>query len=182
MITRTQQNRAIEHAWGLCQRTGLPLRAEERGQIEVTDLGLGEFETTGLIILTLTVTREIGIKLIALYPWQVCPEHRHPPQGDYPGKEETFRGLWGQAWLYLPGEPTPDPHARVPGHRRAYYTSWREVDLTGGGMATSPPNEWHWFGAGAEGAVILSVSTRPTDLQDAFRDPGVQRRTVIVEG
>ena len=182
MITQSQRREAIQYAWEMCRRTGIALKNEEIDHIEVTDFGLSEFQITGLMILTLKVTHEIGIKLIALYPWQFCPEHRHPPQGGYPGKEETFRGLWGQAWLYVPGEPTPDAHARVPAHRRAYYTSWREIDASPSGTYTSHPNEWHWFQAGPEGSVILSVSTRPTDLQDEFRDPGVQRKTVVVEG
>ena len=182
MITRRERQEAIEHAWQLCQKAGLALLDEEKDHIEIADFGLSEFKTSGLAIMTLQVTREVGIKLIALTPWQICPEHRHPPLGDYPGKEETFRGLWGRAWLYVPGEPAPDPRARVPAHRRPYYTSWREVDLGPGRQHTSAPNEWHWFQAGPEGAVILSVSSRPTDLQDDFRDPGVQRRTVVVEG
>lgn len=182
MITRRKQQEAIRYAWKLCQKSGIALREEEIANIEVADFGLNEFETTGLMILTLQVTHEIGIKLIALYPWQLCPEHKHPPQGDYAGKEETFRGLWGQAWLYVPGEPTPQPHARVPAHRRPYYTSWHEVDLNPGQTHTSPPNEWHWFQAGPDGAVILSISTRPTDYQDLFRDPGVQRKTSIIDG
>jgi D-lyxose ketol-isomerase len=181
MITRAQQQRAVQYAWELCKNTGIALRDEEIEHIEVADLGLGEFETSGLMILTLKITKEVGIKMIALYPWQNCPEHIHPPQGDYPGKEETFRGLWGQAWLYVPGEPAPHPRARVPEHRKGYYTSWHEVDLAPGNQYTSAPNEWHWFQAGSEGAVILSISTRPTDYQDGFRDPGVQRRTAIVE-
>jgi D-lyxose ketol-isomerase len=181
MITQRERQEAIQHAWALCTKTGIPLLDREIDHIEVADFGLGEFKTSGLAILTLAVTRDVGIKLIALYPWQICPEHRHPPVGDYPGKEETFRGLWGQAWGYVPGEPTPDPKARVPEHRRPYYTSWREVDLGPGHQHTSSPNEWHWFQAGPEGAVILSISSRPTDYQDDFQDPNVQRRTVVVE-
>ena len=182
MITRRERQEAIEHAWQLCQKAGLVLLKEEKDNMEVADLGLSEFKTSGLAILTLKVTQDVGIKLIALYPWQICPEHRHPPLGDYPGKEETFRGLWGRAWLYVPGEPTPAPQARVPAHRKPYYTSWHEIDVSPGHQHTSSPNEWHWFQAGPEGAVILSVSSRPTDLQDDFRDPGVQRRTVVVDG
>ena len=112
MITQRERQEAIQHAWALCQKK-IPLLDHEIDNIEVADFGLSEFKTSGLAILTLAVTQDVGIKLIALYPWQICPEHRHPPLGDYPGKEETFRGLWGQAWGYVPGEPTPDPQARA---------------------------------------------------------------------
>jgi D-lyxose ketol-isomerase len=181
MITQQERQAAIQHAWALCKQAGIALLDHEIDQIEVADFGLSEFKTSGLAILTLAVTQDVGIKLIALYPWQICPEHRHPPLGDYPGKEETFRGLWGQAWGYVPGEPTAAPQAQVPEHRKPYYTSWHEVDLSAGHQYTSSPNEWHWFQAGPEGAVILSISSRPTDYQDDFQDPNVQRRTVVAD-
>jgi D-lyxose ketol-isomerase len=181
VITKQEREQAIQHAWTLFKQSGIALLDHELDQIEVADFGLSEFQTSGLAILTLQVTEDVGIKLIALAPWQICPEHRHPRQGDYPGKEETFRGLWGQAWGYVPGPPASAPHARVPEHRRPYYTSWREVDLGPGHQHTSAPNEWHWFQAGPQGAVILSVSTRPTDHQDEFQDPGVQRKTIVID-
>jgi D-lyxose ketol-isomerase len=182
MITRHEQQEAIDYAWRLIQGTGLPVRPEERERIEVADMGLGELKQMGLMMLTLQATQELAVKLIALYPWQACPQHRHPVIGDYPGKEETFRGLWGESYLYVPGEPTPHPKARLPEHRRPYYSVWREVVLAPGVQHYSPPNEWHWFQAGPQGAVIWSWSSRPSDYQDDFGDPQVTRRTVIVDG
>ena len=32
---------------------------------------------------------------------QTCPEHRHPPVGDDPGKMETFRCRAGIVYLYV---------------------------------------------------------------------------------
>jgi len=40
-----------------------------------------------------------------LFPRQTCPEHRHPPVGNEPGKEETFRCRWGVVYLYVAGTP-----------------------------------------------------------------------------
>ena len=37
----------------------------------------------------------------ALFPTQTCPEHRHPPVGDDPGKTETFRCCAGIVYLYV---------------------------------------------------------------------------------
>jgi D-lyxose ketol-isomerase len=181
MITRQEQRDAIDYAWRLIQGTGLPMRPEERERIEVADMGLGELKQMGLMMLTLQATQELAVKLIALYPWQACPQHRHPAIGDYPGKEETFRSLWGESYLYVPGEPTPHPKARLPEHRRPYYSVWHEVVLAPGVQHYSPPNEWHWFQAGPQGAVIWSWSSRPSDYQDDFSDPQVARRTVIVD-
>ena len=179
MITKRERERAIQHAWKLCQQTGIPLLDHEIGRIEVADFGLSEFEASGLAILALQVTQEVGIKLIALYPWQVCPEHRHPPQGDYPGKEEIFRGQWGEVSLYVPGEPTPNPKGQPPPHRRDYCTVWHEIVLRPGDQYRTPPDTWHWFQAGPDGAVLWSFSSKVTDAEDVFLDPEVTRQTII---
>jgi D-lyxose ketol-isomerase len=51
-----------------------------------------------------------------------------------------------------------------------------------GDQLTSPPDTFHWFQAGPEGAVVWSFSSKPTDVQDMFSDPDLLRKTVIVEG
>ena len=179
MITRQEQQEAIRYASDMRKRTGVPLRDDEANRIEVADFGLSELKQSGLMILTLLATRELAVKLIALYPWQACPQHRHPPVGDYPGKEETFRGLLGQCYLYVPGERTLEPGCRLPEHRQEHYTVWHEVALKPGDQHLSPPNEWHWFQAGPEGAVLWSFSSRPSDYEDDFTDPAVRRRTIV---
>jgi D-lyxose ketol-isomerase len=85
--------------------------------------------------------------------------------------------------MYMPGKPTPTPAPRAtpPTHRKHTYTSWHETVLHPGDQLTSPPNTFHWFQAGPEGAVVWSFSSRPTDVDDIFTDPDVRRKTVIVE-
>jgi D-lyxose ketol-isomerase len=156
------------------------IRSDESNRIEVVDLGLGELEKTGLQIVTLVDTSEIGVKVLALTPNQTFAQHKHPPLGDYPGKEETFRCQWGELYLYMPGEPTSHPRARPPAHRMHTYTVWHETILLPGDQITSPPDTFHWFQAGPEGTVVWSFSSRPTDVQDVFTDPAVQRVTRIV--
>lgn len=165
----------------MVREAGIIAREDELAQIEVVDLGLGELEQTGLQILTLVQTSFVGVKLLILFPHQVFPQHRHPPLGDYPGKEETFRCQWGELYLYMPGVPTRNPRAKVPSHRQHTYTVWHEVILGPGDQVTCPPNTWHWFQAGPSGAVVWSFSSRPTDVQDEFTDPQVQRQTVVVD-
>lgn len=164
----------------MLDRAGVLVRADEVEQIEVVDLGLGELEQTGLQILTLVNTGEVGVKLLVLFAHQVFAQHKHPPLGSYPGKEETFRCQWGELYLYLPGVATPGPRGRPPAHRRHAYTVWHEVVLRPGDQVTSPPDTFHWFQAGPQGAVVWSFSSRTTDVEDVFTDPQVQRRTVIV--
>jgi D-lyxose ketol-isomerase len=182
MITRTQFEKQQRLAAGLIRRAGVVVRPEEIARIEVADVGLSEVEESGLQILTLVQTGNIGVKVLALLPNQIFPQHKHPPLGDYPGKEETFRCQWGEIYLYMPGEPTPNPKATPPAHRRHTYTVWREHILRPGDQLTSPPDTFHWFQAGPEGAVVWSFSSRPTDVEDIFSDPSIQRKTIIVEG
>jgi len=67
------------------------LTPEEADHIEVADFGLGELETIGLELVVYVNTERVRAKELVLFPRQICPELRHPPIGDDPGKEETFR-------------------------------------------------------------------------------------------
>ena len=109
-----------------------------------------------------------------MWPNQTCPEHRHPPVGIDPGKEETFRCRWGTVYLYVAGEPTPAPQCKPPGDEQA-YTVWHEVCLQPGDQYTIMPDTLHWFQAGEQGAVISEFSTRSTDEKDIFTDAAIQR-------
>lgn len=181
MITRAEYEAARRRAAEMLRRAGIVARPDEIAHIEVVDLGLGELEQTGLQVMTLVGTAEIGVKVLVLFPNQVFAQHKHPPLGDYPGKEETFRCQWGELYLYMPGTPAPAPRANLPAHRRHTYTVWCESLLRPGDQVTSPPDTFHWFQAGPEGAVVWSFSLRATDVQDVFTDPDVRRVTRIVE-
>ena len=162
--------------WDLVVRAGVPLQSHERDQIEVTDLGLGNRERTGLQILTLAADPWLAAKLLVLMPGQFFPQHRHPPGADgYPGKTELFRGQFGTAYLYIPGPDAENPLASPPEERRPCCTVWNEVVLTPGRQQICPPNTWHWFQAGDKGAVIWSISSKATDAIDEFCDPDVIR-------
>jgi len=181
VLPRTAYEAAQRRAAELLQKTCLALTAAELARIAVADFGLGELAQSGGQILTLVDTREITVKLIALFPGQTLPEHRHPPLGDYPGKAETIRCEWGVLYLYAEGEPAPNPQGAPPAHRRHTYTAWREHVLRPGDQVTLPPNTLHWFQGGPEGAVVWSFSSRAIDTQDVFTDPDIRRDTVIVE-
>ena len=183
MITRKEWQQTRHWAWGLVQGAGIPVRDAEFDKMEVADLGLSELPITGLQILTLVSTEWVGAKLLIMRPNQFFPQHRHPPSPteSYPGKQEVFRGQWGETCLYMPGEPTPIPKATPPPHRRPHCTVWHEHVLGPGDQVVSPPNTWHWFQAGPEGAIIWSFSSKVTDAQDEFTDPQVVRQTIIVD-
>jgi D-lyxose ketol-isomerase len=181
MIPRSVYRDAQRRAAELLTKTGIALRPDALDRIAVADFGLGELARSGAQILTLLDTPEIAVKLIALFPDQTLPQHRHPQLGDYPGKAETLRCEWGEIYLYTEGEPADNPVGHPPPHRRATYTVWHEVVLHPGEQVTLPPDTWHWFQAGPAGGVVWSFSSRAVDVQDVFSDPEVQRETVVVE-
>ena len=154
---------------------GIVLTPAERASMEITDLGLGAFEESGLALLVYVNTARVCAKELVLLPHQTCPQHRHPPVGDDPGKEETFRCRRGEVYLYLPGPPTSERRAAPPAARAHTYTVFHEVTLRPGDQHTIPPNTWHWFQAGNEGAVVSEFSTRSTDEHDVFADPAISR-------
>lgn len=181
MITRAQlehyQKRALEYF----DKAGIALTEAEKANIEVADFGLDQVEATGLEIVVYVNTDRVCAKELVLFPGQTCPEHRHPEVAGQPGKEETFRCRWGEMYLYVPGEPTPNPKARPPAGREHAYTVWHEVILRPGDQYTLMPNTLHWFQGGPEGAVVSEFSTRSTDENDVFTDEEIRRIPEIAD-
>ena len=166
---------ARDKAKSYLDRAGIVITPEEAASIEVADFGLDDLERTGLEVLVYVNTARVCAKELALFPRQTCPEHQHPPKNGADGKEETFRCRWGVVYLYVPGEPTPNPACRPPQGREPYYTVWHQITLRPGGQYTLPPHTLHWFQAGDEGAVVSEFSTTSHDESDIFTDPQIRR-------
>ena len=181
MITKEQHEWAQQRAREYLKKAGIAITPEESGNIEVADFGLAELEKTGLELVVYLNTDRVCAKELVLFPHQTCPEHRHPPVEGEPGKEETFRCRWGQVYIYVPGEPTPEPMATPPQGREHTYTVWHEVVLNPGEQYTLMPNTLHWFQAGDEGAVVSEFSTRSRDESDIFTDPDIQRAPLVAD-
>ena len=122
-------------------------------------------------------TERCCAKELVLFPGQTCPQHLHPPVGDDPGKEETFRCRWGEVYLYVEGEPAGEPKALPPKGREKAYTVWHEIKLKPAQQNTLFPNTMHWIQAGPEGAVVSEFSTTSRDEADIFTDVEIQRIT-----
>jgi D-lyxose ketol-isomerase len=146
---------ARERAAAMLAEAGVVLTPAERESIEVADFGLGRFDEVGLALVVYVNTERVCAKELVLLPGQVCPEHRHPPVGGEPGKEETFRCRSGAVHLHVEGHP--------------------EVTLRPGEQFTIEPDTLHWFQAGPEGAVVSEFSTRSRDESDVFTDPRIVR-------
>jgi len=180
-ITREEHAKYQALAHEYLTRAGIVLTPEEVERLEIADLGLGEFETTGLALLTYINTERVCAKELVLLPGQTCPQHLHPPVNGQPGKEETFRCRWGEVYLYVSGEPTPNPKAQPPAHRKDTYTVWHEIVLRPGEQYTIYPETWHWFQGGPEGAVVSEFSTRSTDENDLFTDDDIRRAPQVID-
>ena len=158
MITAQEQRDAQAYAAEQLEAAGIALTDAERGSIEVADFGLSRLREIGLQLLVYVNTDRYCAKELVLYPGQTCPEHRHPPFGDTPGKEETFRCRAGLVHVHAAGE---------------------EIVLRPGEQFSIPPDTLHWFQAGPEGAVVSEFSSASRDDLDVFTDPAVQRSTNV---
>ena len=162
-----------ERAAAELAQAGIVLTPEEVERIELADFGLDDFEREGLILFTYVNTERYCAKELLLLPGQTCPQHRHPPLGPgNPGKQETFRCRRGEVFLYVSGEPTPEPAATPPGE---HYDVWHEIRLAPGAQHTIPPDTPHRFTAGPEGAVVSEFSSTNRDDLDVFTDSRVVR-------
>ena len=179
MIEKREFERYQREGCEILDRAGIVITPAEAAQIEIADFGLGKFEETGLGVLVYVNTQRCCAKELAMWPRQTCPQHRHPNIDGEPGKEETFRCRWGKVFVHVEGEPAKAPHCKPPAGREAAYTVWREVELNPGDQYTLSPDTWHWFQAGAEGAVVSEFSTRSRDECDVFSDQQIQRATRV---
>lgn len=175
MISKNEYEQAKARTLEYFGKAGIILTEEEKAEVEVADFGLGELKSTGLELITYVNTGRCCAKELVLFPYQTCPEHRHPPVEGELGKEETFRCRWGEVYLYVEGTPAAAPKARIPKGREKTYTVLHEVILKPGQQYTLYPNTKHWFQAGPEGAIVSEFSTKSRDEADIFTDEDIKR-------
>ncbi len=170
-------------AFDYLSRAGVVLTKEERENIEIVDHALDNYEETGVALVVYYNDGLYCAKELVLMPGQTCPQHKHPaiPELNYPGKQETFRCRMGTVYLYVEGEPAETPVAQPPKSREESYTVWHEVILNPGEQFTIPPQTWHWFQGGPEGAVVSEFSTRSLDEYDLFSDAAITREPEIID-
>lgn len=167
---------ARARAVAMLRKTRIAVTRSEIETMEVADLGLGDIKRMGLEVIVYENNDRYCAKELILLPLQICPEHRHPRvNGRNLGKKETFRCRYGKVYLYVAGERTPKPKAKVPKKYRAFMTAWHEIVLRPGDQYTLRPNALHWFQAGDKGAVVSEFSSPSTDEYDIYTDPRIRR-------
>jgi D-lyxose ketol-isomerase len=181
MLSKLEVESSIKNALGYFDKAGIALSEKEKANIEVADFGLGRLNEIGLQILMYVNTERCCAKELILFPYQTCPEHRHPSLNGQLGKEETFRCRYGKVFLYVEGEPTKNISGVIPKGKDESFTVRHEIILNPGDQYTLEPGIRHWFQAGEQGAVVSEFSTKSSDESDIFTDPEIKRIPEIVE-
>lgn len=171
-MQQSEIEKAKERTIEMLKAAGIAITPEEAANIEIADMGLGRLEKEGLEIVVYENNDRYCAKELIMFPYQTCPEHKHPPVQGRPGKQETFRVRKGIVYLYVPGEPAPNPVAKPPSE---YFTVWHEIVLKPGQQYTLAPETLHWFQAGPEGAIVSEFSSPSVDEADIFTDPNIKR-------
>ncbi len=174
MLTETEWEDARQRTVARLADAGFELTDEEAQNVEVADFGFGRLEEVGLELFTYVNNDRYCAKELVMFPGQICPEHRHPPFDEYPGKQETLRCRDGVVYLYVEGEETSDPTVEPPFNEEQYTVS-HEIVLEPGEQHTVDPDTKHWFAAGEEGAIVSEFSSPSYDEKDIFTDPEIQR-------
>lgn len=175
MLSKAQVRQIREKVYEYLQKAHIVLTNEERENIEIADFGLGDIENTGLELVTYINTDRYCAKELVLFPYQTCPEHRHPDVNESSGKQETFRLRYGKVFLYVEGEETSNPSCSPPKGSEPYFSVWHEIELRPGEQYTIDPDTLHWFQAGEEGAIVSEFSSHSEDGSDIFTDPRIKR-------
>jgi D-lyxose ketol-isomerase len=176
MLNEVEVKQARGEAAAILSGAGIVINADEEASLEIAEFGLDEWRKTGMSVLVYCNTQRCCAKELVLLPGQTCPEHYHPPFDGTPGKEETFRVRKGTVYLYVEGEPTPNPRCKPT--RSQHYTAWHEVKLEAGDQYTIPPMTKHWFQAPDGEAIVSEFSTQSRDEFDVFTDPDIRRVSV----
>jgi hypothetical protein len=176
-MKRSEINRAIRRAQDAFKRAGWTLPPRPRW--DVTDFGLGSFETRGLVLVNLAEEPEYCEKLMYARKDQHTPAHCHARK-----KEDIVvrRGkLRVQLWRGKPAASAGEVAVRINGEERV-FPSGGTVDLGAGERITLCAGVYHEFWPTSDDCVIGEVSTANDDTADNFfADPEVGRFPEIVE-
>ena len=179
MITKEKYKIARAKAAEMLKAAGIAITKNEFKNMEIADMGLNKLSKIGLEVVVYENNDRYCAKELILFPYQTCPEHRHPDVNGKPGKRETFRVRRGIVYLYVPGTKTPQIKAKLPIGHEDYFTVFNEIVLKEGEQYTLEPDTLHWFQAGSKGAIVSEFSSTSFDEFDIFTDPNIKRITKI---
>ncbi len=146
---------------------------------DVTDFGLGRFESEGLVLIDLASEPEYCEKLMYAKKNQVTPQHYHKQ------KKEDIICRVGILALVLWSENKDDANQTLEvqiNGVKSVIESGTEIILQAGERITIWPYQWHKFYPLSEECIIGEVSTANDDVNDNFfSDDQIGRYPEIVE-
>lgn len=170
-MKRSEINNAIKTAKTAFQKHGWALPPNPRW--DVTDFGLGDYKSTGLLCVNLAEQPEYCEKLMFVLNKQVTPRHFHS------SKKEDIICRWGRLFIELPADKP---------FKLQVNGEWRDFNpgdnlmLESGERVTLTKGVLHAFWADSEYAVVGEVSTANDDTNDNyFENREVGRFSQIVE-
>jgi D-lyxose ketol-isomerase len=133
---------------------------------DVTDFGLGDWKSFGLVLVNLAEETEYCEKLMYVRSGMVTPAHTHAK------KKEDIICRWGILRIVVwKGKPELNRQesfsVNVNGVPRD-VKSGDEITLTAGERVTLMPGTYHEFGCASDECIIGEVSTANDDANDNF--------------
>lgn len=177
-MKRSEINKLIERASHCFSANGWALPPIPRW--DVTDFGLGEWKSFGLVLVNLADEPEYCEKLMYVQRGMVTPAHTHAK------KKEDIICRWGElkitVWRGKPDLSRPEPFPlQVNGETRHAYGG-DSIYLTAGERVTLVPGIYHEFVCTSDECIIGEVSTANDDANDNFFvNPDVGRYSEIEE-
>ncbi len=178
-MKRSEINEVISSATSFFKSNGWALPPEPRW--DVTDFGLGDFHSEGLVLINLAEEKEYCEKLMYCTFNQVTPAHTHNKK-----KEDIIcrTGLLIiQLWNKDPLSANQDQIITIKRNGVNYNMQSGEIiSLNCGERITIEPGVWHTFHGGSPECIIGEVSTANDDLNDnIFSDKRIGRFSTIIE-
>ncbi|MBP2832901.1 D-lyxose/D-mannose family sugar isomerase [Aquimarina sp. U1-2] len=176
-MKRSQINHAIREAEKFFKKHLWALPPHPRW--DVTDFGLGDFDSKGLVLINLAEEPEYCEKLMFAKNGQRTPAHCHAKK-----KEDIIvrtGKLAVQLWHERPFEVKNTFQIKVSGNLQT-ITSGEIITLQAGERVTLVPGVYHEFYPISNACIIGEVSTANDDLNDNFFvDPEIGRFSDIEE-
>lgn len=175
-MKRSEVNSLLRDAQAAFRRAGWALPPEPRW--DVTDLGLGDWRTCGLVLLNLAEEPEYCEKLMYAKRGMTTPAHTHRI------KVEDIICRAGQLKITIwHGPPPGEGRAEIKLNGRfCNVPSGSEFVLQPGERIKVAPGIWHAFEPASDEVVIGEVSTANDDVNDnVFADPRIGRFPSIEE-
>ncbi|MBK1880220.1 D-lyxose/D-mannose family sugar isomerase [Pelagicoccus mobilis] len=163
-MKRSQINKAFKDASSCFAQTcwALPPNAAW----DITDFGMGKFDTLGITLVNLAEESEYCEKIIYIRKGQMVPNHAHKVK-----KEDIICRNGILALRLWKGHPDHDPEESFEIKVNREWRSFRSGDvltLEAGERVTLEPLVYHMFWCESDECVIGEVSTANDDANDNF--------------